>query len=265
MDIIGHLAVIEHAGVAGPEVWGEDSLLALFPNLAHCHEWAYRRLSADLRSPEHHGEHLVQGHIITDWVIHYGPKLTPVRRRIGWAYDEAPAIADRLDAFVDGALKSGLTDVDPRQHDTREHLQRDFGHTAAECALDLGIGASIADTPRYDALKATLTKLADPAFAADMVRRVFAEFGGYTREEAAVLRRTADEYGQWATEVRHPEDFAALTICTKFDWPYDRATVDYVLTFLHDVERRLEPGAKDRIVDDIVSSIAAPRQLAMAA
>jgi hypothetical protein len=264
MDIMGHLAVIEYAGVEGEEVWSDDALLALFPNLAHCHEWAYRRLTDDLRRPVERSEKLIQGHIITDWVIHYGPKLTPERHRIGWAYDEAPPIADRLDKFIDRALAAGFAEVDPRRHDTIEHLRRDFGHTTAECALDLGIGAEVVKTPRYEALKASLARMADPQFAGQLVSDIFARLGGYTREGAAVLERTAREYGQWATDVRHPEDFAALTLCTKFDWPYDRPTVDYVLDFLHDVERRLDVSTKDRVVADIVSAIAEPQLLAQA-
>lgn len=264
MDIMGHLAVIEHAGVGGEEVWGRDALLALFPNLAHCHEWAYRRLTEQDRQPTSSAGKLVQGHIITDWVIHYGERLTPTRERIGWAYDEAPAIADRLDAFIDGALSAGLADRDPREHDVLQHLRRDFGHTAAECALDLGIGCEVVRTPRYEALRAALARLAEPGYARQLVEDVFAELDGYTREDAAVLERTAQEYGRWAGQVRHPEDFAALTLCTKFDWPYDRETVDYVLSFLHDVERKLDPGAKQRVVDDIVASIAEPQRLAAA-
>ncbi|MEU4771526.1 hypothetical protein [Micromonospora sp. NPDC023644] len=264
MDIMGHLAVIEHAGVSDSRVWSSDALVALFPNLAHCHEWAYKRLREDIHQEVNPTEKLIQGHIITDWVIHHGNTLTPQRHRIGWAYDEAPRIGAQLDSFIDNALSMGLAENDPRLSDTREHLERDFGHTAAECALDLRIGMEVADTPRYDDLKRELAKLADPAYAKTLVADVFDRTGGYTREGEELLSRTMSEYGAWADEVRHPEDFAALTLCTKFDWPYERATVDYVLTFLHDVGKGLDPGAADRLVADVVAAIADPGRMAPA-
>src|SRR5690349_24654907 len=100
MDIIGHLAVIEHAGVANGEVWGDEAVLALFPNLAHCHEWAYHRLRATVEGteeePASRAAKLIEGHIITDWVIHYGPVLTPKPARIGWAYQEMSHAVDRM-------------------------------------------------------------------------------------------------------------------------------------------------------------------------
>jgi len=265
VDIIGHLAVVEHAGISGDEVWAQDAQIALFPNLAHCHEWAYQRLREDLRRPVDRTEKLIQGHIITDWVIHYGTKLTPQRHRIGWAYDEAPRIAEGLDRFVDDALAAGLAEVDPRDHDERAHLERDFGHTVAECALDLRVGEPLAGTQRFENLKATLAKLADQEYARQLIEGVFSHTGGYTREAAAVLERTTKEYGAWAGQVRHPEDFAALTLCTRFDWPYERATVDYVVSYLHDVGKRLDKAAAERIVDDIVHAIADPMSLALSA
>ena len=118
MDIIGHLAVVEHAGLAGAEVWEDDAALALFPNLAHCHEWAYGRLRETLARPSDEpvsrANKLIEGHIITDWVIHYGTKLTPEPVRTGWAYQEMHVAAERMDTFIDVALREGIADRDPR-------------------------------------------------------------------------------------------------------------------------------------------------------
>jgi hypothetical protein len=268
MDIIGHLAVIEHAGVSGGEVWADDAVLALFPNLAHCHEWAYHRLRASVergaKVRDHTGE-LIEGHIITDWIIHYGSVLTPDPQRIGWAYQEMPWAVDNMDGFFDRALRNGLVDDDPRDHDTREHLERDFGHTSVECALDFWVGSEVADTQRERDLRASLRRLAEPSFNQSLVGQVFDSTGGYTREPDSLLSRTMLEYGQWAEQVVHPEDFAALTICTKYDWPYNRATIDYVLDFLHQVEKRLDRGRAERLLEDVVASIADPRRLVLAA
>ncbi|BBA95578.1 hypothetical protein RVR_490 [Actinacidiphila reveromycinica] len=270
MDIIGHLAVVEHAATAGSEVWEDDAALALFPNLAHCHEWAYGRLRATVDRPEEEqpagrAAKLIEGHIITDWVIHYGPTLTPTPQRIGWAYQEMHLAVDRMDRFIDTALRSGLAERDPRDHDTRAHLERDFGHTSVECALDLRVGGHVADSPRETALRASLARFADPEFAEEFAARVFAETGGFTRESDAMLSRTMREYGEWASGIAHPEDFAALTLCTKFGWPYDRRTVDYVLGFLHEIDRDLDDGLADRLVDEVVAAIAQPSRLALTA
>lgn len=266
MDIIGHLAVLEHAGVAGAEVWEDDAVLALFPNLAHCHEWAYKTLRQTIEAQPDEPEpgratKLIEGHIITDWVIHYGPDLTPKPHKIGWAYQEMHLATERMDEFIDRALALGLSDNDPRDHDTREHLERDFGHTSVECALDFKVGRHVANTARETGLRKSLARLADPTWAAAMVTDVMAETGGYTREDEPKLSRTMSEYGAWADQIRHPEDFAALTICTRFNWDYDRRTVDYVLDYLHDIERDLRPGLAEELVDQVVSRIANPRLL----
>lgn len=268
MDIIGHLAVIEHAGVAGDEVWADDAVLALFPNLAHCHEWAYQRLRETVDGqdvPQSRAAKLIEGHIITDWVIHYGPVLTPQPQRIGWAYQEMPIAVEKMDAFFDTALRTGLVDKDPRDHDTREHLERDFGHTSVECALDFRVGSAVANSQRETDLRASLRRLAVPEFGTALTGNVLGSSGGFTREPETVLSRTMIEYGQWAEQVVHPEDFAALTICTKYDWPYDRQTIDYVLDFLHGVERDLDPGLAEKLVDEVVAAIADPRRLAVPA
>lgn len=267
MDIIGHLAVIEHAGIQGADVWEDDAVLALFPNLAHCHEWAYKVLrSAAQREepeiPQSRAARLIEGHIITDWVIHYGPRLTPDLQRIGWAYKEMHKATERMDEFFDQALAMGLTDRDPRQHDTREHLERDFGHTSVECALDFKVGGQVADSHRETGLRNSLARLHDPKWAADLVKDVLTETDGYTKEPDSVLSRTMAEYGAWAGSIAHPDDFAALTLCTRFDWNYDRRTVDYVLDFLHEVERDLDEGLAEELVDEVVATIADPKLLA---
>ncbi|MEU3563667.1 hypothetical protein [Kitasatospora sp. NPDC006786] len=264
MDIIGHLAVIEHAGVSGAEVWEDDAVLALFPNLAHCHEWAYHHLRRTASGPPEGTEpsraaKLIEGHIITDWVIHYGPQLTPQPHRIGWAYQEMHLATDRMDTFFDDALKLGIAERDPREHDTRKHLERDFGHTSVECALDFKVGRRVADTDRERGLRASLARLHDQEWARELVSSVLSETGGYTRESDDKLSRTMSEYGQWAYSIEHPEDFAALTLCTRYDWDCDRRTVDYVLDFLHAVERDLDPGLAEQLVDQVVAAIADPR------
>lgn len=269
LDIIGHLAVIEHAATAGSEVWEDDAVLALFPNLAHCHEWAYSRLRETVQRSEEEPvgrtAKLIEGHIITDWVIHFGPTLTPERQRIGWAYQEMHLAVDRMDDFLDTALRTGLADRDPRDHDTRAHLERDFGHTSVECALDFRVGSHVADSAREEGLRASLARLSDPEFGRALAAEVFAETGGFTREPDSLLARTMGEYGDWVGSIKHPEDLAALTICTKFDWNYDRRTVDYVLDFLHGIERDLDHGRAEQLVDEIVAAIADPRRMALAA
>jgi hypothetical protein len=130
--------------------------------------------------------------------------------------------------------------------------------------LDFRVGADVANTSRETTLREILARLADPGFGTRLAADVFAATGGYTREPDATLARTMAEYGTWAASVVHPEDFAALTICTKYDWPYDRRTVDFVLDFLHGVEGRLDEGAARRLVDEVVASIADPSRLAPA-
>ncbi len=262
MDILGHIAVIEHAGVASrDELWGNAALYAIFPNLAHCHEWAYGELK---RSPRLMGDIVsdsIKAHIITDWIIHYGPYLTPQAQRIGWAYHETQSVVDRMDVFFDQMLSDGVVERDPRDHDTRAHLERDFGHTVAECALDMLTADKVANSTCQEALCRSLNQLADSSFAKSLVSDVFARTGGYTREPESKLARTMREYGEWVTGIRHPEDLAALTICTKYDWPYDRRCVDRVLELLREVSRGLHPAPRQRLVDEVVASIARPDRM----
>lgn len=264
MDILGHVAVIDYSGITDTgELWGEHALYSIFPNLAHCHEWAYNELK---RSPRLTGtvmRDLITGHIVADWIIHYGPHLTPEPQRIGWAYDEMQNAVDRMDAFFDQMLADGVVDRDPRDHDTREHLERDFGHTSVECALDMMTADEMVNSGYQTAFLNSLSRLADPAFCRELVRDVFASTGGYTREPDEKLARTMREYGEWAASIRHPEDLAALTICTKFDWPYDRRCVDRVLEFLKNVSKGLHSAPRQRLMDEVVASIAQPARMAV--
>ena len=246
MDIVGHVAIADFAGVSS-DPWGRDALLALFPNIAHCHDWAYSQLQ-----PVGHEAALIRTHIIADWVIHYGAHVGKQRRRIGWAYESAPWIADRMDGLFDLALKTGFSDLDPRDHDERLHLERDFAHTAAECALDLQLVDMVVDTPKEQALRASLSQLGDVTFARTFVDETFAATAGVTTETDSVLARTAYEYGAWAYDTRTMHDFPALTICSKLGWSFEPPVVDLVLEFLAGVGDNLDKCLGEQLIEQVV-------------
>jgi hypothetical protein len=258
MDIIGHLAVIEAGGIVPAEqLWSSDALSALFPNLAHCHQWAYESLWDVHRRSDDHTARVIQGHMICDWVIHYGPEATSNPERIGWAYQEMGAAALRLDSFMDEVVHRGWVPADPRLLDSREHLERDFAHTAVECALDFHLAPQVADR-HILALRRELARLAEPQFFGRFVTATFAATGGFTREPVAVLERTAADYGRWARLVERPWEFAAHTLCAKYGVEERPDALAFAVDFLGDLAAGLDESRWVRMFDEIAVRIANP-------
>ena len=258
MDIIGHLAVIDAAGIVpADQLWSTDALSALFPNLAHCHEWAYEALWDAHRRSDDHTARIIQAHMICDWVIHYGPAVNNARERIGWAYQEMGTAAVRLDAFMDEVVRRGWVRADPRGLDTRAHLERDFAHTAVECALDVHLAAPVS-ARRIASLRRELARLADPEFFSGFVATTFAVTGGFTREPVAVLERTAADYGRWSGLVREPWEFAAFTLCAKYGIDQNTEALTFVLDFIETVAVNLGESGRNRMFDEIAARITDP-------
>jgi hypothetical protein len=259
MDLIGHLGVIEDAGLlSGDQLWGTEALIAFLPNLAHCHQWAYESLWDVHRRNDLTRARVIQSHMICDWVIHYGPKWTPVKERVGWAYQEMPAAVERLDTFMDHVVATGMVITDPREQDTREHLERDFGHTSVECALDLGLSQRYTSEARLASVCEEFRRWGNDDYRSKLLQIVFDETGGYTLEPPAVLDRTATEYARWSHVVRRPYEFAALTIISKYGMVESREAIDFVLSFLDELARGFSPSESRRCVGEIVERIADP-------
>jgi hypothetical protein len=259
MDLIGHLAVIEESGVlAGDDLWGEQAVVAMLPNLAHCHQWAYEALWDAHRRSDATTARVLQSHMICDWVIHYGSKWTPVKERIGWAYDEMPKAAARLDSFMDHLSAHGLLREDPREVDSREHLERDFGHTAVECALDFRLAARYAGGPRLASIGREFQRFGEPGVADEFIAQVFHDLDGYTKEPPDVLRRTIDDFARWSGRVTRPYEFAAYTMIAKYGVEETDESLQFALDFLEVLSRNLDRSGTERMVSAIVERIADP-------
>jgi hypothetical protein len=260
MDIIGHLAVIDAAGIVPPDkLWSTDALPALFPNLAHCHQWAYETLWDVHRRSEEHTARIIQAHMICDWVIHYGPDATGVRERVGWAYQEMGAAAACLDPFMDEVVRRGWVRADPRVVDGRDHLERDFAHTAVECALDVHVAPQVADR-HIVALRRELARLAQPEFFSQFVATTFAATGGFTCEPVAVLDRTAADYGRWSALVQEPCEFAALTLCAKYGVEESFDALAFAVDFIESIAGNLDRDRRKRMFEQIAERIADPER-----
>lgn len=259
MDLIGHLAVIEEAGLLrGDELWGKDALAAMFPNIAHCHQWAYESLWNAHQYTDAPIARTIQAHMICDWVIHYGAYWTPVRERIGWAYKEMPKAVDQLDRFMDHVVKKGYARQDPRSLDERSHLERDFGHTAVECALDIRLAQKYTSQARLEAVCNQFTELGSQKNPDEFIRQVFAETGGHTLEPEAVLLRTVEDYARWSRIVKRSYEFAAFTILSKFNIEETPESLQFVVEFLDALSRSFAEGDMRQMVDQIVERIANP-------
>jgi hypothetical protein len=259
MDLLGHLAVIEEAGVvAGEQLWKDAAVLALLPNLTHSHFWAFDDLW-DAHEGDDPNRRIVQGHMICDWVIHFGEVRTPERKQIGWAYGQAPVGLSRLDAFMDHVVARRLASVDPRTLDDRAHLERDFAHTAVECALDIHVTERHGPRVRFDDVRRALRQLVPTSAGMALVCSHLQALGGYTEEPDALLERTVTEFGEWASIVEQPTDFAALTLCSKYRLEPSRAAIEDVSAFLHDIANGLERSSVSRIFEAVVERIADPR------
>ena len=263
MDLVGHLTVIEEAGLGKERFLSEEEIIfAMFPNFAHCHEWAYKTLWNVHQKASDRDLRLIQGHMICDWVIHYGPRWTPVMERVGWAYHEMPLAVAELDPFMDKLVSEGHVECDPRSQDSRDHLERDFGHTTIECALDFILANKYVGTDRLQKLAIAFERLALPEESLSRIQKTFEKVSGYTREPRSRLLKTINEYARWSTYVTHPEQYAALTLMSKYNIKETPETLEFVVGFLKKISGLLDSGGLWQTYDQIVERIANP-ELAM--
>ena len=263
MDLVGHLTVIEEAGLGQERFLSEEEIIfAMFPNFAHCQEWAYKNLWTIHQKAPDWDLRIIQGHMICDWVIHYGPRWTPVMERVGWAYHEMPLSVAELDPFMNKLVSEGYVQNDPRTQDSRDHLERDFGHTAIECALDFILAKKYVGTDRLEKMAHAFETLARPEESLSLIQKTFDKVSGYTREPDSRLLKTINEYARWSTYVTHPEQYAALTLMSKYDIKETPETLEFVVEFLEKISRRLDSSGLHYMYDQIVERIANP-ELAM--
>lgn len=258
MDLIGHLSVIEDAGVCpAAQLWGERAVWAFLPNLAHCHEWAYAELWHAHRSRSQVERRLVQGHMICDWVIHYGTRRVPAPERIGWAYHQMPIAAAQLETFMQHIVARGLVAEDPRTLDTREHMERDFGHTAVECALDLWL-ARRRPVSRHVASIGDAFRRFDAPDALDGIMQNLHAIGGVTKEPPAVLARTLAEYARWSRIAVSLEQYAAFGLAARYGIEETPDALAFVSGFLDELARKLDDDATRSAYDAIVRHVQDP-------
>ncbi|HDR7799688.1 TPA: hypothetical protein QCY03_003489 [Bacillus tropicus] len=260
MDLIGHLKVIEDAGLGSSEyLQGDEILYAMFPNLAHCHEWAYKSLWDIHHTSDDVGLRLIQGHMICDYVIHYGPTLAEPKERIGWAYKEMPKALEVLDQFFNHVTENGFVTTDPRLLDTPEHMRRDFGHTAVECALDFALANDFnCGNDRIPLIREAFEKISLPENGEKFVNEVFQKTNGYTREPRELIRNTIANYGKWVQTAETPVEFASLTLLSKYNIEITKESQLFCLEFLDNLSNRLDSTLLNQMISEIVERIINP-------
>lgn len=259
MDLIGHLMVIEEAGLGnGAKLQKEKIIYAMFPNLAHCHEWAYKGLWDAHRYTDNEEIRLIQGHMICDYVIHYGPNLTDPKQRIGWAYKEMPKAIEQMEPFLNYILDKKFVLMDPRLLDDLSHFQRDFGHTTVECALDFALACKFSGTDRFHTVCEAFKEFGRPDVGEKFIEEVFQKTSGFTREPRDLLLKTIDDYARWATAVKSPVEFAALTLLSKYNIHECKESLEFCVDYLESLSKQLDPSSLDRMLNEIIERIANP-------
>lgn len=263
MDLIGHLTVLCRAEVlARSQAFGEDAVLGMFPNFFHCHEWGYDDLLGSGRPCEEGSQRAVQGHLITDWVIHFGDRWAERRRRIGFAYDAMDAAAADMPWFLAAAERRGLL-VSPAalRAKSEERLRRDFAHTAVECAFERLVAERHAGDDELPALVAGLGQALEPASMRALQADVFESMAAWTKEPAAMLERSRREYTAWLGIVDSLTDFPALLFASKFGVVQDRAGIELAEELFARVRRSVDAARFWRCFDACVDAVAAPATL----
>ncbi|MGZ0049320.1 hypothetical protein [Brevibacillus gelatini] len=260
MDLIGHLVVIEEAGLTnGKNLKGDEIIYSMFPNIGLCHEWAYKSLWDAHRCTDDQSVRLIQGHMICDYVIHYGPDLTEPKQRIGWAYKEMPKALDVMETFLKEVIERKLAPVNPRELDPdEEHFLRDFGHTAIECALDFALATRFKGGDRLNSVCDAFRKLGRPGVGEKFVEDVFQRTNGYTREPREAWTAAINNYSKWADLAKTPTEFAALTFINKYNLHENKESLDFCVNFLEDLSKQLDPSALDKMLYEIIERIANP-------
>ncbi|MFS0752931.1 hypothetical protein [Oceanobacillus sp. 1P07AA] len=259
MDLIGHIKVIEDAGLSKGRLLNEEEILyAMFPNIAHCHEWAYQSLWNAHTDSNNNLIRILQGHMICDYVIHYGPDYEENTSRIGWAYKEMPRALEMLDLFVEESKIRGFLEMDPRLTSDKDRFIRDFGHTAVECALDFSLAEDFSGTDRLNNIRSAFQKLGREERGNKFIEKVFKNTSGYTKEPLEKLLTTVDSYSNWSEKVKSPEEFAAFTLIEKYGLVDSTESLNFCVSFLKDLSDKLNKTKIDSMLYEITERVYNP-------
>ncbi|WP_374129603.1 hypothetical protein [Sphingomonas sp. 28-62-20] len=264
MEIIGHLYAAEMSGIhAAHELYGEELIETMMPNILHCHDWAYRACWQPERAPPRLRATVrrLRSHIVADWLIHYGDRTTTEKRKCGWAYRRmrtASALAPRF--FADAAARDLLRSdaLLPARWDKKQRL--DFNHSILEYALDLLWGDALLDRARTRDLCRALARLADRD-----VRRgylaLYAGLGAWSERPIAYRERSIDSIVDDAYRARHASDFAVRTTARKYGLKTDPAALTHVRGLLEAVAAAIDRADADALLARTAAAIADPDSL----
>ena len=260
MDLIGHLSVLCLAEVLTPdEAFGDAVIAGMFPNFFHCHEWGYDELLAAGPDCDDGTPRAVQGHLITDWVIHFGERWARSRQRIGFAYEVMDAASAEMGWFFAEAESRGLL-VRPEalQAKSDERLHRDFAHTAVECAFERLVAERHFGDEHLPRLREAMRSALAPERMAALQSEVFADMAAWTKEPPTMLERSRGEYAAWLDIVDSLTDFPALLFDSKFGVVQSPDGVVLAEELFSRVRRATDAARFWRCFDECVAAVAEP-------
>ncbi len=263
MDLIGHCAVAEMSGaLVEEEVYGPGIVELMFPNYAHCHDWAYGHVwePEQFGAWQRTGERL-RAHIICDWVIHYGTKRTDVKEKVGWVYQRMEIAGKLATEFFATAVREGMLDAQmPDLANWTEKKRLDFAHSFVEYAVDLILAERTITPKRFQAIKKGLAQLADPdgygsyPWAINM----FQSMGVTSEQSSEFITNSIYRMARDGMESATPEEFAIRTAAHKYSFRIDEKTIRYVRGYLERIAGELDLDEIKAVCDDIVAAIRQP-------
>jgi hypothetical protein len=266
MDLVGHCAVAEMSGVLKEEeVYGPGIVEVMFPNYAHCHDWAY----GHVWEPERFGKlartgERLRAHIICDWVIHYGTDHTHIKEKVGWAFKRMDIAGKHVTEFFATAAHKGMLRTElPDLATWTEKKRLDFAHSMVEYAVDLILTERTITPKRYQAIKDGLAPLAtnDGYGSCPWALNMFRELGVTSERDPDFILWSIHQMARDAVESESPKEFAIRTAAHKYGFEINPETISYVRSYLERIAGELDLEEVTALCDQIAAVIKQPESI----
>jgi hypothetical protein len=237
----------------------------MFPNYAHCHDWAY----GHCWEPERFGKltrtgERLRAHIICDWVIHYGTKRTDVKEKTGWAFQRMNIAGKLVTEFFATAADEGMLDSElPDLAAWTEKKRLDFAHSMVEYAVDLILAERTITPARFQGIKTGLAKLAENHGygSCPWALNMFQELGVASERDSDFILKSIYLMARDAVESTSPEEFAIRTAAHKYNFRIDPGTIKYVRGYLEQIAAELDLNEITALCDQIAGVISQPKSI----
>ncbi len=265
MDLIGHIYTARRSGLFSDTELNNHVVELMFPNLRHCHDWAYMH-AWEIKPNDPYKDTLafIRAHMICDWIIHYGDACTHNKSKVGWVYKHLNIVTTRLQSFLEGLFLQGAdcSYLESRMGTPKGRL--DINHTLLELAIDFYIADFYPSQDDFKVWRKAFGKFSTDLESNNLASfwRLCSELQAYSDKSDAFIECEIYALSHFAAhEWNKPTDYAVFTAMRKYQIPRTAETVNYVSKFLYSLATVIEHQDIDDLFKRISDCIINPNLL----